>query len=153
MNLAKHFPWRLANFRLECWLVLCNVVFVHVLPWEIQELVLVLPADRICLELFGFGWRRRWFRDLGDEVGGGSLCKTVYEYSHQGNLNEDIETQTKPKKYTGAVLEPKLLLFSVIVDTREVGLQLGSRLVDTRKRVLAERMPRTSSRMRVRDEK
>lgn len=75
----------------------CNVVLVHVLPWEVQELMLILPADRLCLEVFCIRWGWRRFRDLGDEIGGGSLCETVYEYSDKGDLDEDVETQAKPE--------------------------------------------------------
>jgi hypothetical protein len=66
LNLAEGLPWRLTYIGLECWLVHCDVVRVHVMPRHVQELVLVLPANRILFELFSFGRRGRRIGDLGN---------------------------------------------------------------------------------------
>jgi hypothetical protein len=69
-NLAERLSRSLTYFRLQLGLVHCEIVLVHVLPWQVQELVLVLPSKRILLEFLGFGRRKRWFSDLCDEIRG-----------------------------------------------------------------------------------
>jgi hypothetical protein len=67
-DLAEGLPWCLSHFRLEGWLVHGDVVCVHVVPRHVEEFVLVLPPDRVFLELLSFGWWWRRVSDLGDEV-------------------------------------------------------------------------------------
>lgn len=104
-----------------------DVVCVHVVPRHVEELVLVLPAKRLVLELFGFsGW---WGRvsDLGDEVCRRSFCETVDKDAYEWYLNEYVEAQTKAEEYTSTVFEPQLLLIFVVAYTCEVWFELCRR--------------------------
>lgn len=75
-------------------------------------------------ELLSLTGRKWWFRDLGDEIGSRSFCETVDQDTNEGNLDKDIEAETKSKKYSSTVLEPQLLLFLVVFNTRKVRLEL-----------------------------
>jgi hypothetical protein len=124
--LTECFPWSLSDFRFETWLMHTDVVCVHVMPWQLQEFVLVLPAKRLLLELLSLAGWKRWFRDLGDEIGSGSFCKTVDQNTHKWDFDEDIEAETKAKKHPRTILEPQLLLFLVVFDACKVRLELKS---------------------------
>lgn len=94
------------------------------LPRQIEELVLVLPAERFLLELFGFGRRQRRLGDFGNEVCSRGFSKTVDKDADKWDLDKDVKTQAKPKKDPGSVSEPKFLLFRGITDTAKVRLEL-----------------------------
>lgn len=76
------------------------------LPGQFQELVLVLPSERVLLELLSFVWRQRWLSDLGDQVCRRRFGQAIYQDTKKGNLDKDIEAEPKAKKNTSAILEP-----------------------------------------------
>lgn len=83
-----------------------DVVRVHVLQRQIQELVLVLPTKRLLLELFSFGrWQRR-FSDLGNKIRGRGFCEAVDKDTNEWNLDEDVEADTEAEQDPGTILEP-----------------------------------------------
>jgi hypothetical protein len=123
-NLAERLSWCLTHFRLKFGLVHCKIVLVHVLPREIQELVLILPAQRLLLELFRFVWWKWWLGDLSDEIGCRGFCETVDEDAYERDLDENVEAKAKTEEYASPVLEPQLLLLLVVAHAREVRLKL-----------------------------
>lgn len=68
-----------------------NVELIHVVPGEIQKLVLVLPTQRLCFELLGLCWRWRRFRNFGNQVCRRCLREAVDEHANKWDLNEDVE--------------------------------------------------------------
>jgi hypothetical protein len=101
-----------------------KIILVHVLPWQIQEFVFVLPAQRILLELLGLGrWKWR-LGNLRDEVCRGGLRETVDEDAHKRDLDENVEAKAETEEHTSSVLEPQLLLLFVVANTCEVRLEL-----------------------------
>lgn len=105
-------------------LVHCDVVCIHVVPRHVEELVLVRPAERLILELIGFGGWWWWVSDLCDEICRRSFCETVDKDTYERYLDEDVEAQTEPKEYTSTVFEPQLLLVFVVADACEVWFEL-----------------------------
>lgn len=89
--------------------------------------MLVLPPQRVLLELLGLGrWRWR-LSDLGDQICRRRFRKAVNEDSNQRDLDEDVKSQAKAKQNTSTILEPQLLLILIVADTREVGFELEYR--------------------------
>lgn len=84
----------------------CNVVSVHILPGKIEEFMLVLPPNRVLLELLSLTWWWRRVGDLGNEICRRRLCETVDEDANQRNLDKDIEAKTETKEHTRTILEP-----------------------------------------------
>lgn len=102
----------------------CDVVCVHVVPRHVQELVLILPAERLLLELLSLRWRGRRVGDFGDKVRCRGFCETVDEHSHERDLDEDVEAQAEAEENASAVFEPQFLLVFVVTDAGEVGFEL-----------------------------
>lgn len=101
-----------------------DVVLIQFLPWQAQELVFILPAQRLLLEFVGFLWWKRRLGDFGDEVGGGCFGEAVDEDADEGDLDEGKEGEAEAEEDAGAVFEPDLLLFAGVADAAEVGLEL-----------------------------
>ena len=102
----------------------CKVVFVHVLPGQVQELVLVLPTKRLFFELVGFARGKRRFCDLGNEICCRGFCDTVDEDANKWDLDEDVEAEAETEKYASSIPEPKLLLLLGVTYACKVGLEL-----------------------------
>jgi len=129
--------------------VQADVVSIHVLPWQLQELVFVFPAKRLLLELFGLvRWQRR-LGNFGDQVRRRRFSQTIDQDTEKWDLDESVEAKPKAKQDTSAILEPQLLLIFVVANARKIWLKL-SKLT----RLCREVGPsRTSSRISVREEK
>ena len=96
------------------------------LPRQVQEFVLVLPAQRFLLEDLGLG-RRRWrLCHFCDEIRSRRFRQAVDQDADKGNLHESEETKAKAKKNAGTILEPHPFFFPRITDAGEVRFKLCS---------------------------
>lgn len=126
-----------------------DVVSIHVLPWQLQEFVFVLPAKRLFLELLSLvRWQRR-LGNFGDQVRRRRFSQAIDQDTEKWDLDESVEAKAKAKQDASAILKPQLLLIFVVANARKIWLKL-SKLT----RLYSEVGPsRTSSRISVREEK
>lgn len=111
-----------------------NVVSVHVLPWQFQKLMFVLPAERLLLEFFSLvRWQRR-LSNFSDQVGCRCFRQAINQDTKKGNFDEDIEAKPEAEKNAGSVLEPQLLLLLIVANTRKVWLELRRMVSDVDER-------------------
>ena len=91
---------------------------------ELQKFLLIFPRHLALRKVLAVCWRRRWVRNLGDQVRGGRFSNAVDQDSQEGYLEKDVEADTKAKEHPLTVVKPVFLLLFGELYPREVGFQL-----------------------------
>lgn len=112
--------------------------------------MLVLPPHLGLCKLRALVRSRRRVCDLGNEIGGRRFCDTVHKHANEGGFYNDGKGKSETEQHSLTILEPAALLLRGEGDAAEVGFKLCCCQMVS---ILVDRLPLTSSRIKLRDAK